>query len=138
MDDERTTSLTEEKISSSKHERDYWHSQHDNAAHERDHWHSQYDDATHERDHWRSAHDVSVGERNILIERVAQLEHRAQKKLFLFVHLPKTAGVTLTGIFARNFGVGRFLEIDLKDTEEVGLTWPHSAVSKALARLTPD
>jgi hypothetical protein len=120
------------------HERDHWHSQYDDAAHERDHWHSQYDDAAHERDHWRSVHDDNVGEQNALAERVAQLEHRFQKRLFYFVHLAKTAGVTLTNIFARNFGTGRYLEIDLKDTEEIGMTWPHSAVLKALARLTPD
>jgi hypothetical protein len=84
-----------------------------------------------EHDHWRSAHDFNVGERNDLTERVAQLEHRTPEKLFYFVPLAKTAGVALANIFARNFGASCYLEIDLKDTEEIGMTWPNPAVFKA-------
>ncbi len=137
-------------------ERDAYIQQRDQALGERNEWRRQRDVAMAERDAYLQQRDDAIGAKNLQANRLARHIHRVQRdgaprhfastalfgaaaatrdRLLLFLHLAKTGGVTLSDIFARNFGIEEFLQVEMTDGSVLG-TWSHVNVERALAKMT--
>jgi hypothetical protein len=115
-----------------------------------------------ERDAFLRQRDEAIGQKNILLDRLARINHRADVAarraaissqsglaapvakpaiatrdcMVLFLHLAKTGGVTLADIFARNLAVADFIVIDMNEVcHSANGTWSHVAIEKAMARI---
>jgi hypothetical protein len=112
---------------------------------ERDVYRRERDVALHERNEILRQRDVQIGQVNFLTGRLARCQHRAdlsapaaatRDRLLLFLHVGKTGGMTLAYIFARNFGLDEFLQVDVAETDISTLgVWSDVAIRRALSRL---
>ena len=127
-------------------ERDEYLRQRDVAIGERDEYLRQRDIALGERNELLCQRDVAIGQKNQYSDRLASHLHRGDvlmrpeaavpDRLLLFLHVGKTAGMTLAHILARNFETEQFLQVDMADIVPTTLgTWPETAVTRALGRM---
>jgi hypothetical protein len=127
-------------------ERDAYLRQRDEALGERNEFLRQRDEALGECNELLRQRDEEIGQKNLAFDRSARYAHRADvvmrpvvgtpQRLLLFLHLPKTGGVTIADILARNFTTEEFLQVDLAETAPSAIgTWSHAAIERGLARL---